>query len=202
MKLRVLAQKVHAPQELIPLVARDEVPALVSQILRHVHERRRRRSLAPGEGETSELTHLVSRHIAHDPGERLFQIRAQQHPQLAKCCGDVRIAADFDPVPLQHCLRSLAAKCQQSEWTADDLGVRRRLGGCRDAAARTGRRPCAGGHRPDMQHVSGRLHQHPGHFRDLYGQLLPGQLRTQCLCARRARQAPVQGIFERTGQHQ
>src|ERR1700732_310641 len=179
----VLAQRIDAPQELLALIARYEVGALMGEVLGEVLERGAGRLAGPGGAGARHACQLMREHIAAEERQLFLEVRPQQPRQLAKLLGDLRVAADRDIAALQVRLRAGAAKGEEPEWAAAYGGVRCEL------------------IEPEGERDPGRCHPQPRHVADHEGDALAAQLRAQLPRAHRARQAAVHEVLERRGQH-
>src|SRR5579862_7543906 len=79
-----LAHRVHAAQELLTLVARHQMPALVREVVGEIGERGRGSLRAPGQPGAGEAAELMRGHVAEDQRQLLLGIGPEERAELAE----------------------------------------------------------------------------------------------------------------------
>src|SRR5262245_4397048 len=91
----VLAQSIHAFQQLVGFGTRHQMLALVREVFRHVLNLSGSGMARPAEETPREPAEVVSGHIANHFGNFFFDIRAQEHRKLAEALSELYITADL-----------------------------------------------------------------------------------------------------------
>src|SRR6185437_265021 len=88
----VLAQRVHAAQELLTLLTRYQVRTLMTEVLADVLQQCCRRVPRPTQCAARQAADAMRRHIADEDRQLLFGIVRQQPRQLVEFLRELRIA--------------------------------------------------------------------------------------------------------------
>src|SRR5262249_39222115 len=178
-----LAYRVHAAQELLALVARNQVAAFVAEVLGEIPQSGVRGARAEGGTEPCKPRELMGRYVPDQERQLLLGVRPQELRELTETLCDIAVAADVDVAALHDGLRRVTREREQAQEATRQRGIGGRI------IAR--HRECLAGRGEAQPHDIGDDECHAPSAQA--GQELPR--------ARRPRQSAIQQILERRGQH-